>query len=164
MPKFNYEIDRRSLSYQSYFVLFQLFKLFYFFYILEFEMRLTGALRSVSRSPPALRDLWSTSGVPVASLKHIIDHDNHEMRDRFREFLKQPEFKPKYAITLDEEREIALERLQKVCSNDFLSVRDFGTNPHRIFAAHELMAMIDPATTTKMTVQLRVFTVFYDLG
>lgn len=45
----------------------------------------------------------------------------------------------------------------KVCDNDFLSVRDFGTNPHRIFAAHELMAMIDPATTTKMTVQFNLF-------
>ena len=36
-------------------------------------------------------------------------------------------------------------------------MRDFGTNPHRIFAAHELMAMIDPATTTKMTVQFNLF-------
>ena len=86
-----------------------------------------------------------------------MDHDNHEMRARFREYLKRPEFKPKYAITLNEERELALERLQQVCNDDFLSVRDFATNPHRIFAAHELMAMIDPATTTKMTVQFNLF-------
>ena len=92
--------------------------------------------------------------MPVKDLQKIIDHDNHEMRANFREFLKQDTFRPKYAITLAEERQLALDRLQMVCSNDFLSVRDFATNPHRIFAAHELMAMIDPATTTKMTVQV----------
>ena len=31
---------------------------------------------------------------------------------------------------------------------------DFADNPLRIFAAHELAAMIDPAMTTKMTVQV----------
>ena len=71
--------------------------------------------------------------------QHIIDHDNHEMRANFREYLKQDDFKPKYAIPLNEERELALNRLQKVCNEDFMSVRDFADNPHRIFAAHELM-------------------------
>lgn len=109
-----------------------------------------------SKSPAALRAQWSKA-VPVKDLQKIIDHDNHEMRANFREFLKQDTFRPKYAITLNEERQLALDRLQMVCSNDFLSVRDFATNPHRIFAAHELMAMIDPATTTKMTVQFNLF-------
>ena len=63
------------------------------------------------------------------------------MRANFREYLKQDDFKPKYAISLDEERELALTRLQKVCNEDFMSVRDFADNPHRIFAAHELMDM-----------------------
>jgi len=116
-------------------------------------------LRSASANvPEKLRQEWSTSGtVNQAALQHIMDHDNHDMRARFREYLKRPEFKPKYAITLAEERELALERLQQVCNADFLSVRDFASNPHRIFAAHELMAMIDPATTTKMTVQFNLF-------
>ena len=91
------------------------------------------------------------------SKQHIIDHDNHEMRANFREYLKQDDFKPKYAIPLDEERELALTRLQKVCDEDFMSVRDFADNPHRIFAAHELMTWIDPATTVKMTVQFNLF-------
>ena len=86
-----------------------------------------------------------------------MDHDNHEMRANFREYLKQDDFKPKYAIPLDEERELALTRLQKVCDEDFMSVRDFADNPHRIFAAHELMTWIDPATTVKMTVQFNLF-------
>ena len=34
---------------------------------------------------------------------------------------------------------------------------DFWNNPLRIFAAHELAAIIDPAMTTKMTVQFNLF-------
>ena len=36
----------------------------------------------------------------------------------------------------------------------FISVLDFWNNPLRIFAAHELAAIIAPAMTTKMTVQV----------
>ena len=53
-----------------------------------------------------------------------------------------------------EERDLALKRLQRICDNKFISVMDFSNNPLRIFAAHELAAMIDPAMTTKMTVQV----------
>jgi acyl-CoA oxidase len=49
---------------------------------------------------------------------------------------------------------LALRRLQRICDNDFISVLDFKNNPLRIFAAHELAAIIDPAMTTKMTVQV----------
>ena len=125
-------------------------------FLIRLKQTATAKSRAL-RTPAALREKWTGSTVPVAALQHVIDHDNHEMRARFREYLKQDSFKPKYAITLKEERDLALERLQMVCSQDFLSVRDFGTNPHRIFAAHELMAMIDPATTTKMTVQFNLF-------
>jgi acyl-CoA oxidase len=47
--------------------------------------------------------------------------------------------------------------LKAVCDNDFISVMDFWNNPLRIFAAHELAAMVDPAMTTKMTVQFNLF-------
>ena len=33
---------------------------------------------------------------------------------------------------------------------------DFKTNPHWVFAAHEIAAVIDPDMATKMTVQFRV--------
>ena len=58
---------------------------------------------------------YSTNTLRItASLQKIIDHDNHDMRANFREYLKRPEFKPKYAISLNEERDLALERLQQV--------------------------------------------------
>ena len=36
-------------------------------------------------------------------------------------------------------------------------ILDFKKNPWRIFAAHELASIIDPAMTTKMTVQFNLF-------
>ena len=87
---------------------------------------------------------------------HLLDHDNHEMRAKFREFISEPVMVPRYNISLDEERELALRRLQRICDNEFISVLDFNNNPLRIFAAHELAAIIDPAMTTKMTVQVSI--------
>merc|ERR1719427_1914547 len=87
----------------------------------------------------------------------LLDHDNLAMRKEFRKFVSDPVMKPKYAIDLATEREIALARLQRICDKEFLSVLDFWNNPHRIFAAHELAAIIDSAMTTKMTVQFNLF-------
>merc|ERR1712109_95411 len=84
------------------------------------------------------------------------DHDNHEMRDEFREFMKKPLFQPRFDLTLEEEREVALQRLKACCDGGFISVLDFHRNPLKVFAAHEL-AVIDPAMGTKMTVQFNLF-------
>ena len=89
-------------------------------------------------------------------MKHVLDHDNHEMRNEFREFMKQPLFQPRFDLTLEEEREVALQRLQACCDGGFISVLDFHRNPLKVFAAHEL-AVIDPAMGTKMTVQFNLF-------
>ena len=89
-------------------------------------------------------------------MKHVLDHDNHEMRNNFRQFMKQPMFQPRFDLTLEEEREVALQRLKAVCDGGFISVLDFHQNPLKVFAAHEL-AVIDPAMGTKMTVQFNLF-------
>ena len=92
-------------------------------------------------------------------MAELLDHDNHEMRKEMRAFLSKPEsdMAPRYDIPLAEERELSLKRLQAICDNKFISVLDFKTNPLRIFAAHELAAIIDPAMATKMTVQFNLF-------
>lgn len=105
----------------------------------------------------ALRDAWGGGAVDSATLKGMLDHDNHEMRDKFRQFMDDPVWTPRYNIALDDERELALVRLKKICDAGFISVLDFKNNPLRIFAAHELSAVVDPAMTTKMTVQFNLF-------
>lgn len=108
------------------------------------------------QTPAHIRAAWPKPDFNIRALKDLLDHDNIEMRDKFREFLKSDLFKPRYNLSLDEERDLALKRLQAICDNGFISVLDFKNNPLRIFAAHEL-AVIDPAMGTKMTVQFNLF-------
>ena len=110
---------------------------------------------SNTEPPQKIRQSWFAPIFPVEKLTHLLDHDNHEMRQKFREFISEPVMVPRYDISLEDERELALRRLQRICDNNFISVLDFWNNPLRIFAAHELAAIIDPAMTTKMTVQVR---------
>ena len=63
----------------------------------------------------------------------------------------------RYNIPLEEEREVALQRLQRICDGGFISVLNFNDNPRKIFAAHELAAVVDSAMATKMTVQFNLF-------
>merc|ERR1711963_140584 len=112
---------------------------------------------SNSETPDRIRQAWFAPEFPVPKMTHLLDHDNHEMRQKFREFISEPVMIPRYNISLAEERELALRRLQRICDNNFISVLDFWNNPLRVFAAHELAAIIDPAMTTKMTVQFNLF-------
>nr|XP_039271980.1 acyl-coenzyme A oxidase 3, peroxisomal-like [Styela clava] len=110
--------------------------------------------------PIALREAWMEydhHNFNIDDLATVLDHDNHEMRNEFRKFLSVPSMMPRYNIRLEEEREIALDQLQRICDGGFISVLDFGNNPRRIFAAHELSAIVEPSMTTKMTVQFNLF-------
>ena len=51
----------------------------------------------------------------VEKMTDLLDHDNHEMRKKFRAFMSDPVMTPRYDISLDEERDIALQRLQRIC-------------------------------------------------
>ncbi len=100
---------------------------------------------------------WLKHNIHTASLQHELDFANHEQRAKMKAFFNQPLFVPQYNISVDEERKLALKRLQAVCSQGFFSVKDFKTNPDKIFAAHELSGLVDGAMATKMTVQFNLF-------
>jgi len=112
---------------------------------------------SNTMTPAEIRTELLAPSFPVEKMTELLDHDNLEMRAEFRKFISEPVMVPRYNISLEEERELALRRLQRICDNKFISVLDFWNNPLRIFAAHELAAIIDPAMTTKMTVQFNLF-------
>ena len=108
--------------------------------------------------PQKLRDEWGKPSFNVAQMTYLLDHDNHEKRAKFRKILSEdPLMTPQYNISIDEERDLALKRLKKLCDQGFISVLDFKNNPLWIFAAHELAAVVDAAMTTKMTVQFNLF-------
>ena len=66
-------------------------------------------------------------------MTELLDHDNHEMRKKFREFMSDPVFVPKYNVSLEEEREIALARLQAICDVSILML-NFLRTPWTKFA------------------------------
>jgi len=98
-------------------------------------------------TPEEIRVKLATPDFPVDKLTALLDHDNHQMRADFRKFISEPVMVPRYNISLEEERDLALRRLQRICDNKFISVLDFWNNPLRVFAAHELAAIIDPANS-----------------
>lgn len=87
----------------------------------------------------------------------LLADDNLDVRKELLSILDDPVFKYTKGIALEEEREIALKRLQRVCREPgrFISVNDFKTNPSRIFATHELLGYADGSTATKLTVQFK---------
>ncbi|KAL7062143.1 hypothetical protein AAHC03_01091 [Spirometra sp. Aus1] len=93
----------------------------------------------------------------TGTIKHLLDHDNFEYREQLRALLLDDLMTPRYNISLQDEREVALARLKLLCDNKMISAKDFLSNPQRIFAAHELSAILDPSMTTKMTVQFNLF-------
>jgi acyl-CoA oxidase len=90
-------------------------------------------------------------------LQHFLEHDNHETRAQLRTLFKDSLFTPRFNISLEEERALALERLQQICQHGLISVLDFKNNPHRIFSVHEAVGMMDGSVATKMTVQFNLF-------
>jgi len=87
----------------------------------------------------------------------MLDHHNFKTREGLRNLFKDPLFVPKYNLSLAEERQLAYDRLKRICDSGLFSVKDFWTNPRNIFAAHEITGMVDPSTTTKLTVQFNLF-------
>lgn len=63
------------------------------------------------------RSLWNTAAATFDcdAMSKLLDHDNHDMRAKFREFVSDPVMTPKYNIPLDEERDVALQRLKRIC-------------------------------------------------
>ena len=87
----------------------------------------------------------------------MLDHHNFKTREGLRNLFKEPLFVPKFNLSLAEERQLAYDRLKRICDSGLFSVKDFWTNPRNIFAAHEITGMVDPSTTTKLTVQFNLF-------
>ena len=93
----------------------------------------------------------------IRALQDLLEYDNQQTRQALRDLFKDSLFTPRYNISLDEERELAYQRLKSICDNQLISVLDFKDNPHRIFSVHEAVGMMDGSAATKMTVQFNLF-------
>jgi acyl-CoA oxidase len=96
----------------------------------------------------------------VLRLNELLEPDNRANRFALRKlFSGDAIFVPKFNLTLREERELALKRLQRFCRSGgpYISVRDFERSPLNIFAVHETAGLVDGSMATKMTVQFNLF-------
>ncbi|KAF9343732.1 hypothetical protein BGX26_005298, partial [Mortierella sp. AD094] len=94
----------------------------------------------------------------IGKVARILANDNHEHRRQMQDFAaKDPIYIPRYDISLEAKRELALQRLRRLAHEGFISVLDFEKNPLRVFSAHEIAGMIDGSMGTKMTVQWNLF-------
>ena len=71
----------------------------------------TQAAATVLR-PADLRAAVFQPSFDINKMTELLDHDNHDMRSAFRQFVSEPVMIPRYNIPLLEERDIALQRLQ----------------------------------------------------
>ena len=72
---------------------------------------------SNTMTPAEIRSELIAPSFPVEKMTELLDHDNLEMRAEFRKFISEPVMVPRYNISLEEERELALRRLQRICDN-----------------------------------------------
>ncbi|KAF9989117.1 hypothetical protein BGZ75_007489 [Mortierella antarctica] len=94
----------------------------------------------------------------VATLSRVLAHDHHDLRLQMQKYAaNDPIYIPRYDISTAAHRELALQRLERLAQQKFISVFDFEKDPLRIFAAHEIAGMIDQSMATKMTVQWNLF-------
>jgi acyl-CoA oxidase len=91
------------------------------------------------------------SAADVGKVARILANDNHEHRRQMLDFVaKDPIYIPRYDISLEAKRELALQRLRRLAHEGYISVMDFEKNPLRVFSAHEIAGMIDGSMGTKV--------------
>lgn len=93
------------------------------------------------------------------TINSLLEPDNRENRKALRQLFQQQVFQPQFDLSLAEQRQLALKRLQTICTppGKYISVHDFLHNPLNIFAVHEMAGLVDGSMATKMTVQFNLF-------
>ena len=77
-------------------------------------VRMQSQAAAMVLRPANLRAAVFQPSFDINKMTELLDHDNHDMRKKFREFVSEPVMIPKYNIPLLEERDVALQRLQVV--------------------------------------------------
>ena len=70
--------------------------------------RLEWTATELDRDPKELRSKWPKPLFDIKKLTHLLDNDNHDMRKDMRKFLSDSIMKPKYNISLEEERQVGI--------------------------------------------------------
>jgi len=86
-------------------------------------------------------------------LRDLLFGDDLSKRQRWFDLMEtNPIFKPKYLMTLDEQRALAYARIKAVADAKLFSIFDFDNDPVNLFTCHEMLGQVDGALATKFTV------------
>jgi len=108
-------------------------------------------------SDPAIQALREWDQSTVETLQRILFNDDYDKLAKWHEVLKDPIFKHKFLMSLDEQRELAMAQIQKVADAGLASIYNFGNDPKNIFTAHEILGQVNGSLATKFTVQFNLF-------
>ena len=90
-------------------------------------------------------------------LSDMLLGDDPKKRDKWFELFKNQVWIPKYNMDWETTRDEPFKKLIYTMKSGIVSVKDFFTDPKNIFLAHEMIAQLDAATSTKFTVQFNLF-------
>ncbi len=93
----------------------------------------------------------------MSDIADLLFHDKLFRRDKWMEILKDPIWKPRFNIPLDEQREIAYKQLKCVMDSGVVSVMNFFDDPTNFFTSHEMIGSVSGHTATKFTVHMNLF-------
>lgn len=72
-------------------------------------------------------------------LRDMLFADDLEKRQKWFDLMEDPIFKPKYLMTLDEQRDLAYARIKAVADAKLFSIFDFDNDPTNLFTCHEML-------------------------
>jgi acyl-CoA oxidase len=87
----------------------------------------------------------------------MLFNDKPEKLAMWDRVLRDPVYRKKYQMTLDQERDLAYARIKRVADEGIVSIFDFDSDPKNIFTTHEMLGLCDASLATKFTVQFNLF-------
>jgi acyl-CoA oxidase len=115
----------------------------------------TGALSASAAGGAAQKRFgarFSPAPFEVEELTRLLNHDNHELRQRIIDLMDGPLFQRNWKVTMDEHRELTLQRLKYMLQHRVISVRDYHRDPLRFQCALETPSWFDYSLSIKMGV------------
>ncbi len=93
----------------------------------------------------------------LKKLRQLLENDNHDYREKLKLLFSDPIYIPRLDLSIKDQKDLAYKRLRKLFQAGLVDLQDFEKDPRRIFALHEMCAMVDGSFVTKLTVQANLF-------
>ncbi|KAL6075437.1 Acyl-CoA oxidase [Balamuthia mandrillaris] len=104
-----------------------------------------------------LGPLPALSSQHVQKLSSMMFHHHHELRQKLYEIFKDPLFHPRYDLTMQQHRELTLQRMKILAANGVANGKSLFTNGLSVVALQETLVLVDVSLSVKAGVQWGLF-------